>query len=154
MANDDFRQYFKGFKIEVWATGIPGARAMVRGDQGKIYIGTRGLGRVYEVTDAGDKRTSRVLRHRRRARRPSLGSPWILAAAALLALGLGGAFIASRASAPPARPETPTVRAAPASRVAKTAGSPSVATRVTVWKPASRASFIVSSQPSEQAFSG
>ena len=51
----------KGFKIEVWATGIPGARAMVRGDQGKIYIGTRGLGRVYEVTDAGDKRTSRVV---------------------------------------------------------------------------------------------
>ncbi len=43
----------KGFKLEVWASGMPGARAMVRGDKGKIYIGTRGLGRVYEVTDAG-----------------------------------------------------------------------------------------------------
>ena len=51
----------KGFKVEVWASGMPGARAMVRGDKGKIYIGTRGLGRVYEVTDAGDKRTSRVV---------------------------------------------------------------------------------------------
>ncbi len=51
----------KGFKIEVWASGMPGARAMVRGDKGKIYIGTRGLGRVYEVTDAGDKRTSRIV---------------------------------------------------------------------------------------------
>ena len=51
----------KGFKVELWASGMPGARAMVRGDKGKIYIGTRGLGRVYEVTDAGDKRTSRIL---------------------------------------------------------------------------------------------
>jgi len=51
----------KGFKIEIWATGMPGARAMARGDRGKIYIGTRGLGRVYEVTDAGDKRTSRIV---------------------------------------------------------------------------------------------
>ncbi|MEO8202777.1 MAG: PQQ-dependent sugar dehydrogenase [Betaproteobacteria bacterium] len=51
----------RGFKIEVWASGIPGARAMVRGDKGKIYIGTRGLGRVYEVTDVGDKRTSRIV---------------------------------------------------------------------------------------------
>jgi glucose/arabinose dehydrogenase len=51
----------KGFKVELWATGMPGGRAMVRGDKGKIYMGTRGLGRVYEVTDAGDKRTSRVV---------------------------------------------------------------------------------------------
>ena len=50
-----------GFKAEVWATGMPGARAMARGDNGKIYIGTRGIGRVYELTDAGGARTSRVL---------------------------------------------------------------------------------------------
>ena len=42
-----------GFKAEIWATGMPGARAMARGDSGKIYIGTRGIGRVYEVTDTG-----------------------------------------------------------------------------------------------------
>ncbi len=51
----------KGFKAEIWATGIPGGRAMARGDKGKIYVGTRGIGRVYEVTDAGDKRTARVV---------------------------------------------------------------------------------------------
>jgi glucose/arabinose dehydrogenase len=50
-----------GFKAEIWATGMPGGRAMVRGDQGKIYLGTRGLGRVYEVTDTGTTRTSRVV---------------------------------------------------------------------------------------------
>jgi len=50
-----------GFKAEVWATGMPGARAMARGDSGKIYIGTRGIGRVYELTDGGGQRTSRVV---------------------------------------------------------------------------------------------
>jgi len=50
-----------GFKVELWAHGMPGARAMARGDGGKIYIGTRGLGRVYEVTDSGSARSSRVV---------------------------------------------------------------------------------------------
>jgi len=51
----------KGFTAEIWSTGHPGGRAMARGESGKIYMGTRGLGRVYEVTDSGDKRTSRVV---------------------------------------------------------------------------------------------
>ena len=50
-----------GFKVEVWASGMPGARAMARGDDGKIYIGTRGIGRVYEVTDGGVARSHRVV---------------------------------------------------------------------------------------------
>jgi len=50
-----------GFKIEVWATGMPGARAMARGDNGKIYIGTRAIGRVYELSDNGKERSSRVV---------------------------------------------------------------------------------------------
>ena len=50
-----------GFKIEVYATGIPGAREMAMGDNGKIYIGTRGIGRVYEVSTNGKERTSRVV---------------------------------------------------------------------------------------------
>jgi glucose/arabinose dehydrogenase len=50
-----------GFKAELWASGTPGIRAMVRGDSGKIYAGTRGIGRVYEITDAGGARTSRVV---------------------------------------------------------------------------------------------
>lgn len=49
-----------GFKIEIWSTGTPGVRAMTRSDSGKIYAGTRTLGRIYEITDHGTKRTSRV----------------------------------------------------------------------------------------------
>ncbi len=51
----------RGFKAEIWATGMPGARAMARGANGKIYIGTRGIGRVYELSDSGSARTSRVV---------------------------------------------------------------------------------------------
>ncbi len=50
-----------GFIVEVWASGLPGGRAMTRGDDGKIYVGTRGLGRVYEVTDSGGARTVRTV---------------------------------------------------------------------------------------------
>jgi glucose/arabinose dehydrogenase len=50
-----------GFKVELWAHGLPGGRAMARGDKGKIYVGTRALGRVYEVTDEGGKRSVRVI---------------------------------------------------------------------------------------------
>jgi glucose/arabinose dehydrogenase len=50
-----------GFKIEIWSTGTPGIRAMSRGASGKIYAGTRGLGRVYEISDKGKERTSRVV---------------------------------------------------------------------------------------------
>jgi glucose/arabinose dehydrogenase len=52
----------KGFKAEIWATGTVGGRAMaVSADGKKVYLGTRGIGRVYEVSDAGDKRTVRVV---------------------------------------------------------------------------------------------
>ena len=50
-----------GFKAEVWATGVVGARSMVRGDSGKIYVGTRAIGRVYEITDNGGTRSTRVV---------------------------------------------------------------------------------------------
>ena len=50
-----------GFKAEIWSHGSPGVRAMARGESGKIYVGTRGLGRVYEITDNGKERTSRVV---------------------------------------------------------------------------------------------
>jgi glucose/arabinose dehydrogenase len=52
----------RGFKAEVWATGLPGGRAMAASEDGKkIYVGTRIIGRVYEVTDDGSKRTVRVV---------------------------------------------------------------------------------------------
>lgn len=50
-----------GFKAEIWSQGTPGGRAMARGESGKIYVGTRGLGRVYEISDNGRERTSRVV---------------------------------------------------------------------------------------------
>ncbi len=50
-----------GFKVELWAHGMPGVRAMSRTESGKVYAGTRGIGRVYEITDSGGARTSRVL---------------------------------------------------------------------------------------------
>ena len=50
-----------GFKVEIWASGMPGVRHMVRSDKGRIYAGTRTIGRVYEITDKGDKRESRIL---------------------------------------------------------------------------------------------
>jgi glucose/arabinose dehydrogenase len=52
----------RGFKAEVWATGMPGGRAMTASEDGKkLYVGTRVIGRVYEVTDEGGKRSVRVL---------------------------------------------------------------------------------------------
>ncbi|NKE68265.1 sorbosone dehydrogenase family protein [Ramlibacter sp. RBP-2] len=50
-----------GFKAELWATGAPGARAMARSPSGKIYVGTRGIGRVYEIGDNGASRTVRIV---------------------------------------------------------------------------------------------
>jgi glucose/arabinose dehydrogenase len=51
-----------GFKAEVWATGLVGGRAMALSQDGKkVYVGTRGIGRVYEVSDDGAKRTVRVV---------------------------------------------------------------------------------------------
>jgi glucose/arabinose dehydrogenase len=51
----------KGFGVEIWASGMPGARTMTRGDKGKIYVGTRIIGRVYEVTDNGGTRSHRIV---------------------------------------------------------------------------------------------
>ena len=51
-----------GFKIEVWAEGLVGARQIaMNDDQSKFWVGTRGIGRVYEVADYGDRRNVRVL---------------------------------------------------------------------------------------------
>ena len=51
-----------GFKAEIWASGLPGGRAMAFSDsQKKMWVGTRGLGRVYEITDYDDRRNVRVL---------------------------------------------------------------------------------------------
>jgi glucose/arabinose dehydrogenase len=50
-----------GFKAEVWSSGHPGARTMVRGAKGTIFMGTRQLGRVYAIVDKDGKREAKVL---------------------------------------------------------------------------------------------
>src|SRR5262245_52192467 len=50
-----------GFKVEVWAHGMPGVRMMTRGPKGTIYAGTRIIGRVYEIKDKGATREHRIL---------------------------------------------------------------------------------------------
>jgi glucose/arabinose dehydrogenase len=50
-----------GFKVELWAHGMPGARMMTRGDKGTIFAGTRAIGKVYAVTDKDGQRTSKVI---------------------------------------------------------------------------------------------
>ena len=39
-----------GFKAEVYSSGHPGARTMVRGNKGTIFMGSRLIGRVYAIT--------------------------------------------------------------------------------------------------------
>jgi glucose/arabinose dehydrogenase len=50
-----------GFKVELWAHGMPGARMMTTGDKGTIFVGTRTIGRVYAITDSGGERKSQVI---------------------------------------------------------------------------------------------
>jgi glucose/arabinose dehydrogenase len=50
-----------GFKVEVWAHGMPGARMMTRGDKGTIFVGTRAIGKVYAITDKDGKRDHTVI---------------------------------------------------------------------------------------------
>ena len=50
-----------GFKVEVWAHGIPGSRMMARGEKGTVFVGTRTIGRVYAVMDRDGKRTSKIV---------------------------------------------------------------------------------------------
>jgi glucose/arabinose dehydrogenase len=51
-----------GFTAEIWASGLPGGRAMALSDSGKkVWVGTRIIGRIYEITDDGTRRNVRVL---------------------------------------------------------------------------------------------
>jgi len=50
-----------GFKAEVWSHGHAGARTMVMGPKGTLFMGTRLIGRVYAITDRAGKREAKVL---------------------------------------------------------------------------------------------
>jgi len=43
-----------GFTIGVYARDVPGARSMAAGPAGVVFVGTRGNGRVYALTDRDD----------------------------------------------------------------------------------------------------
>lgn len=50
-----------GFTVSVVTRDVPNARAMVLGDQGTLFVGSRQAGRVYAVVDAdGDHQADRV----------------------------------------------------------------------------------------------
>jgi glucose/arabinose dehydrogenase len=50
-----------GFKAEVWSSGHPGARTMVQGPKGTVFMGSRVIGRVYAITEKDGKREAKVL---------------------------------------------------------------------------------------------
>jgi glucose/arabinose dehydrogenase len=50
-----------GFKVELWAHGLPGARTLTRGDKGTIFVGSRVIGKVYAVTDKDGKRSVKTI---------------------------------------------------------------------------------------------
>ena len=50
-----------GFKVEVWAEGLPGARSLALGDKGTVFVGNRQLKDVYAVIDQGGKREVKTI---------------------------------------------------------------------------------------------
>ncbi len=50
-----------GFKIEVYASGIPEARQMAWGPNGTLFVGSFNATNVYAVTDQGGKRTVKTI---------------------------------------------------------------------------------------------
>src|SRR6266567_1192031 len=51
----------KGFKIDVYVTGITNARSMRVGDKGTIFVGSRLQDKVYAVVDKGGKPEVKVI---------------------------------------------------------------------------------------------
>jgi len=50
-----------GFKVEVWADGIPEARSLALGDKGTVFVSNRNAKSVYAVVDKGGKREVKTL---------------------------------------------------------------------------------------------
>ncbi|MFO0481066.1 MAG: PQQ-dependent sugar dehydrogenase, partial [bacterium] len=51
----------EGFRVEVWAHGIPGGRMMARAPGGTVFVGTRTIGRVYAVYEQNGQRVNKVV---------------------------------------------------------------------------------------------
>ena len=50
-----------GFKVEIWADGIPDARSLAVGANGTVFVGNRLQTNVYAVVDTGGKRDVKVI---------------------------------------------------------------------------------------------
>ena len=50
-----------GFKIELWASGMPNARSMTESPSGTIFVGTRFPGNVYAVVSKDGKREVKTI---------------------------------------------------------------------------------------------
>jgi glucose/arabinose dehydrogenase len=51
----------KGFKIEVYASGIANARSLRLGDKGTVFVSNRVLDKVYAIVDKNGKREPKVI---------------------------------------------------------------------------------------------
>src|SRR5215471_1228108 len=51
----------KGFKVEVYASGIPNARSLRLGDKGTVFVSNRILDKVYAIVDRNGKRETKVI---------------------------------------------------------------------------------------------
>src|SRR5262245_2911706 len=51
----------KGFKIEVYASGIANARSRRLGDKGTVFVSNRVLDKVYAIVDRNGKREAKVI---------------------------------------------------------------------------------------------
>ncbi|HEV8724581.1 MAG TPA: hypothetical protein VGW77_28520 [Candidatus Binatia bacterium] len=51
----------KGFKAEVYASGIPNARSLRLGDKGTVFVSNRVLDKVYAIVEKNGKRETKVI---------------------------------------------------------------------------------------------
>jgi glucose/arabinose dehydrogenase len=51
----------KGFKIDVYASGMANARSLALGDKGTVFVGSRLVDKVYAITDKDGKREVKVV---------------------------------------------------------------------------------------------
>jgi glucose/arabinose dehydrogenase len=51
----------KGFKIEVYASGLANARSLRQGDKGTVFVSSRILDKVYAITDQAGRREVKTL---------------------------------------------------------------------------------------------
>jgi glucose/arabinose dehydrogenase len=51
----------KGFKVDIYASGIPNARSIRLGDKGTVFVSNRVLDKVYAIVDKNGKREVKVI---------------------------------------------------------------------------------------------